>query len=144
VRSLPNVSTRLICIVSAASGDCAMSAAWRARGAAAAVLRATATSGPATRLFAADGSSAVATAAAASATPALDKFRERLSTGPDFAAFVASPPGTSKDGYSLPAPPLKVRQRTPTCAALPWRASQRACTRWVVRLLSGGTTALAL
>ena len=87
-----------------------MTAAWRAR-ATAAVLRAAASSGPASRLFAADGSAAVATAAAASATPALDKFRERLSSGPDFAAFVSAPPGASKDGYSVAAPPLKVRRR---------------------------------
>lgn len=60
---------------------------------------------------AASTSRASSTAAPAGAA-ALEQFRERVASGPDLDAFIL--PNTSKDGYSVPAPPLKARTRTVT------------------------------
>ena len=102
-----------------------MSAAWRSSRAATALLRASA----AQRHFAADGGAAAA-AAAAPASPSLDKFRERLASGPDFGAFLS---GTgSKDGsYSVAAPPLKV------CGSQYTHAWSRVCASRVSRAAWG-------
>ena len=58
---------------------------------------------------AAAAASAAETAAAASGT-ALERFRDRLASGPDFGAFIS---GTklSDPEYAVQAPPLKVRAR---------------------------------
>ena len=67
-------------------------------------------------LRAASGSASTSRTASSTAAPAgaaaLEQFRERVAAGPDLDAFIL--PNASKEGYSVPAPPLKARTRTVT------------------------------
>jgi hypothetical protein len=54
-----------------------------------------------------DFSAAAAPGSVAAAAAPLERFRERLASGPDFDAFVSGKDLANKDGYSVAAPPLK-------------------------------------